>query len=135
MKVDPEGNMPNWLKIVLGVAVIVGLGILTALIGGPAGVILGASFWGATTGAIGGGLISGAIGALLGGAQGFFDGFADGFIWGAVIGGVSGALTSGINYLAGGVKIVGSAQKTGSIFHRFASNIQAGKMSMALTKY
>lgn len=119
----------------LGAVVIVGLGIATALTGGTAGVILGAAFWGATTGAIGGGLISGTIGAITGGAQGFLDGFVDGFMWGAVIGGITGALTSGINIATGAVKIAGSAQKTGTFFHRMASNIQAGKMAMQIGRY
>ena len=135
MYTDNEGNMPNWLKVLLGAVVIVGLGIATALTGGTAGVILGAAFWGATTGAIGGGLISGTIGAITGGAQGFLDGFVDGFMWGAVIGGITGALTSGINIATGAVKIAGSAQKTGTFFHRMASNIQAGKMAMQIGRY
>lgn len=135
MHTDNEGNMPNWLKVLLGAVVIVGLGIATALTGGTAGVILGAAFWGATTGAIGGGLISGTIGAITGGAQGFLDGFVDGFMWGAVIGGITGALTSGINIATGAVKIVGSAQKTGTFFHRMASNIQAGKMAIQIGRY
>lgn len=99
------------------------------------GNIRGVAFWGATTGAIGGGLISGTIGAITGGAQGFLDGFVDGLMWGAVIGGITGALTSGINIATGAVKIAGSAQKTGTFFHRMASNIQAGKMAMQIGRY
>ncbi|MBQ7408204.1 MAG: hypothetical protein IJW13_02900 [Clostridia bacterium] len=42
---------------------------------------------------------------------------------------------SGINIATGSVQIVGSAQKTGSLFHQFASNVQAGKMSLAVGRY
>ena len=141
MAVDPEGTMPKWLRWLRGGLIIIGLGIATALTGGVAGVILGAAFYGAVTGAISGALVNGVIGGIIsaksgnGFLNGFLDGAADGFMWGAVIGGITGALTSGINVAAGGVKIIGSAQKTGSIFHRFASNIQAGKMAMAIGKY
>ena len=143
MYADPEGlwAMPNWLKWVVGGVVILGLGIATALTGGVAGVILGAAFYGAATGAVSGALVNGVIGGISSAISGdgfwggFVDGAADGFMFGAIIGGATGALTSGINIAAGGVKIVGSAQKTGSAFHRFASNIQAGKMSMALGRY
>ena len=140
---DPDGHwaMPNWLKWVIGGVVIVGLGIATAFTGGAAGVILGAAFYGAVTGAVSGALVNGIVGGISSAISGngfwygFADGAADGFMFGAIIGGATGALTSVINIAAGGVKIVGTAQKTGSIFHRFASNIQAGKMSMALGRY
>lgn len=55
-------------------------------------------------------------------------------MWGAIIGGVTGALTSGINIATGAVKVVGSAQKTGTFFHRMASNIQAGKLVEVTSK-
>ena len=54
---------------------------------------------------------------------------------GAVTGGISGALTSGINVATGSGKIIGSEQKTRSLFHQFASNVQAGKMSIAIGRY
>ena len=133
--------MPNWLKWVIGGVVIVGLGIAAALTGVAAGVILGAAFYGAVTGAVSGALVSGVIGGISSAVSGdgfwsgFADGAADGFMFGAIIGGATSALTAGINIATGAVKIVGTAQKTGSIFHRFASNIQAGKMSMAIGRY
>ena len=140
---DPDGclAMPSWLKWVIGGVVIVGLGIATVFTGGAAGVILGAAFYGAVTGAVGGALVNGLIGGIAsaisgdGFWSGFGDGAADGFMFGAIIGGISGALLSGINIATGGVKIVGTAQKTGSLFHQFASNVQAGKMSMAIGRY
>ena len=140
---DPDGHwaIPNWLKWVIGGVVIVGLGIAAALTGAAAGVILGAAFYGAVTGAVSGALVSGVIGGISSAVSGdgfwsgFADGAADGFMFGAIIGGATSALTAGINIATGAVKIVGTAQKTGSIFHRFASNIQAGKMSMAIGRY
>lgn len=56
-------------------------------------------------------------------------------MWGAVTGGITGALSSGINIATGGVKIIGSAQRTGNIFHRFSSNIQAGKFATQIGRY
>ena len=67
--------------------------------------------------------------------NGVFEGAADGFMIGAITGGITGAATSGINIATGSLKIVGSAQKTGSLFHQFASNVQAGKMSLAVGRY
>ena len=141
MFTDETGTMPNWLKWLLGGFVIIALGIATAFTGGTAGVILGAAFYGAVTGAVGGALVNGVVSGITsvisgnGFWRGFADGAADGFMFGAIIGGATGALMSGINVAVGGVKIVGTAQKTGSLFHRFASNVQAGKMSMALGRY
>ena len=138
---DDEGNIPNWLKWLIGGVVIIGVGIAAAFTGGAAGVILGAAFYGATTGAVSGaainGIISGVSSAMSGNGfwSGFADGAADGFLSGAIIGGVTGALTSGINIATGAVSIVGSAQKTGTFFHRMASNLQAGKMAIQIGRY
>ena len=100
-----------------------------------AGVILGAAFYGALTGALSGALISGVIGGITGGWHGFWNGAANGFMSGAIIGGITGALSAGANVATGAVKIVGSAQKTGTFFHRMASNVQAGKMAMQIGRY
>src|SRR5690606_17264954 len=117
MMVDPSGYLPTWAEWVIGVGVIVGLGSATAVTDGTAGVILGAAFYGALSSAVGGAVISGVIGAFTGGWEGMVEGAANGFMWGAIIGGASGALLSGLNIATGGVKIIGSAQKTGNIFH------------------
>ena len=121
--------------------VIIGLGIATVFTGGAAGVVLGAAFYGAVAGAVGGALINGLIGGISSAVSGngfwggFANGAADGFMFGAIIGGATGALTSGINIAVGAVKIVGTAQKTGTFFHRMASNIQAGKMAIQIGRY
>ncbi len=136
-RTDVNGNwsLPNWAKIAIGVAVIVGLTIATVTTGGAAGVIAGA----ALTGAISGGAmgaISGAItGAITDGLQGAFDGACSGFMSGTIIGGVSGAATSGLSMATGAVDVVGSAQKTGTLLHRAASNLEAGKMTLQPWKY
>ena len=139
MNVDPNGNA--WWHWLVGALVIVGLGIATAVTGGAAGVIVGAAFYGAVTSAISGALIGGVVGGIdsaingNGFWKGFFDGAASGFMSGAIIGGAMGALTAGVNIATGAVKIVGSAQKTGTFFHRMASNISAGKMAMQIGRY
>ena len=143
MFADPSGHfaMPNWLKWLIGGVVIAGLGIATVFTGGAAGVILGAAFYGAVTGSVGGAIVGGVIGGVAsaisgeGFLSGFANGAADGFMSGAIMGGMTGALTAGINIATGAVKIVGTAQKTGSLFHQFASNVQAGKMSLAVGRY
>ena len=143
MYADPTGHfaLPNWAKWLIGGVVIVGLGIATVFTGGAAGVILGAAFYGALTGAVSGALVSGVISGISsafsddGFWSGFADGTADGFMSGAIVGGITGALTAGINIATGAVKIVGSAQKTGTFFHRMASNIKAGKMAIQIGRY
>ena len=132
---DPSGNLPQWAEWLIGGAVI-GLAALGAIfLPGAAGVIMGAAFYGAVTGAVGGAVIGGLIGGITGGWEGVWFGASNGFMWGAISGAVSGALTSGINIATGHLKIAGSAQKTGSLFHQFASNVQAGKMSLAVGRY
>ena len=133
--VDPSGHMPEWAEWLIGGAVIVGLGVATFFTGGAAGVILGAAFYGAVTGAVSGALLGGISGAISGGWEGFLDGAASGFMMGALIGGATGALSAGLNYITGGVRIVGSAQKTGNLFHRFSSDVHAGKFAMQIGRY
>lgn len=144
MNVDPLGQdweIQNWLKWAIGATVITGLGIATVFTGDVAGVILGAAFYGALTGAVSGAIVSGLIGGIIsansgdGFWKGMADGSSDGFMLGAISGAALAALTSGANIAFGGVKIVGTAQKTSSVFHQFARNVQAGKMSLAIGKY
>ena len=132
---DPSGNLPQWAEWLIG-GTVIGLAALGAIfLPGAAGVIMGATFYGAVTSAVGGAVLGGLIGGITGGWEGVWDGASNGFMWGAISGAVSGALTSGINIATGHLKIVGSAQKTGSLFHQFASNVQAGKMSLAVGRY
>ena len=137
MRTDSNGEAWwDWLlKIIGAVVVVVALGVASTFTGGAAGVIFGAAFYGAVTGAISSGLIGAVVGGVTGGWEGMLNGLADGLLTGAIIGGVTGALTSGLNIALGGVKNIGTAQKTGSLFHQFASNVQAGKMSLMIGKY
>ena len=139
MRIDENGNA--WWHWLIGAIIIIGLGVATALTGGAAGVILGSAFYGAVTGAVSSAVIGGVIGGISsaisgdGFLGGFIEGASTGFMFGALIGGAIGALTAGINIATGAVKIVGSAQKTGTFFHRFASNVSAGKMAMQVGRY
>ncbi len=96
---------------------------------------MGAAFYGSVTSSVSGAIVGGIVGGVSNGLNGVFEGAADGFMIGAITGGITGAATSGINIATGSLKIVGSAQKTGSLFHQFASNVQAGKMSLAVGRY
>ena len=124
---DPSGNLPQWAEWLIGGAVI-GLAALgTIFLPGVAGVIMGAAFYGAVTSAVGGAVLGGLIGGITGGWEGVWDGASNGFMWGAISGAVSGALTSGINIATGHLKIVGSAQKTGSLFHNLPAMSKQAK--------
>lgn len=135
MYVDPSGNMPRWAKWLIGGMVILGLAVGAFFGGHILGVIFGAAFYGAVSNAVGGAIVGGIIGCITDGLSGFIDGTTNGFMWGAISGGVIGALTSGINIAFGGLKIIGSAQKTGNAFHRFLSNVHAGKFAMQIGRY
>ena len=124
-------SLPNWAKISIGCATIAVLAAATIFTGGTAGVLLGAALTGAVSSSIGGAAIGAIAGGVSGGVQGALDGASTGFMSGAIIGGVTGALSAGL----GPVQIVGSAQKTGTLLHRAASNIEAGKMALQGWKY
>ena len=107
MFVDPDGNMPNWLKWVIGGVVIVGLVIASVATGGAAagvaGFIVAGALKGAIIGAVSGALISGTIGGITSALSeegnfwsGFADGAADGFMSGAIVGGITGAISSSV---------------------------------------
>jgi hypothetical protein len=132
---DPAGNMPERAEWLVGGAVIVGLGIATFFTGGAAGVILGAAFYGAVTGAVSSALFGGIAGAITSGWDGFLDGASNGFMMGALLGAATGALSAGLNILSGAVVIKGEAQATGYLFHRFSSNVHAGKFAMQIGRY
>ena len=134
---DVNGNfsVPNWLKVTAGVVAIAGLAAATICTGGAAGVIAGAALSGAISGGVSGAIIGGISGGITGGLQGAIDGACSGFASGTLTGAITGAATSGLGMITGTVKVVGSAQKTGTLLHRAASNIEAGKMSVQVWKY
>ena len=122
---DDSGNKNFW-KIVGGVAIIGALGIATIFTGGTAAVICGAAFTGAVAGGASGTIFGAIGGALSNGWQGAIDGACSGFLSGTIFGGISGAVSSSFNLLRGATKVIGKAH--GSLLHKFASNVEAGKM-------
>ena len=99
---DDEGNIPNWLKWLLGGLAFVGAVALTVLSGGSFTAIflsMGASI-------IGGGLIQGTVTAINGGSfwQGFANGAADGALWGGIFA-LGGAVVRTARILKNGVVI------------------------------
>ena len=116
---DETGAWPNWTGAVIGGAVIVGLGIATAMTGGTAAIILGAAFYGS--------IVGGGIGAGVGFAVAGVDGAFCGFAAGSIAGGAVGAVAAGANIGTGATAIINKAH--GSTLHKMASNIEAGKMA------
>ena len=100
---DDGGDIPNWLKWLIGGIAFIGALVLTAVTGGA----LAPVFIGMGVSIIGGGLIQGTINALNGGSfgQGFLDGMADGALWGGVFA-LAGATFSAIRYTRG-FRVVG----------------------------
>ena len=127
---DVNGNlsMPNWLKVTVGAVAIAGLAVATVCTGGAVAVICGAALSGAIAGGASG-VVMGAIGGgISGGWQGALDGACSGFMSGTLIGGATGMVSAGFNIATGTTTIVGNAH--GSILHKLATNIEAGKMAM-----
>ena len=127
--------LPNWLKVTLGVVIVAGLAVATVCTGGAAGVVCAAALSGATVGGASGMVIGAVTGGISDGWQGALDGACSGFLNGAIIGGATGALTAGISIATNTVEVIGSAQKTGTLLHRAASNIEATKMVLNPIKY
>lgn len=122
-----ELSIPNWAKIGIGIAVIAGLAIATVATGGTAAIVCGAALTGS--------ILGGSIGAVTGGVMNGTDGMYTGFLVGTISGGILGAVLSGGNIALGGIKVIGTAQKTGTVFHQAASNIEAGIMAMQPGRY
>ncbi len=126
---DTSGNwsLPNWAKVAIGATVIVGLAVATVCTCGTASVICGAALSGAISGGITGAVVGAASGAISGGKEGAIDGACSGFMEGTLFGGIVGATTSGLGVVSGTTKITGKAH--GSTLHKFATNVEAGKMA------
>ncbi|MGN1371991.1 MAG: RHS repeat domain-containing protein [Candidatus Coprovivens sp.] len=141
--VDEDGDWPKLPKLsrivkkvvkVAAVATCIGVAaVAAATLTGPAGVVAGAAFIGASAGAVIGGVAGGVNASKKG------ENVVDGVLSGAAIesfaGGVTGAVVSSIGIKTGVVKVVGDAQATGTALHRFASNVSAGSMSLNPIKY
>ena len=124
MALDPDGHMPWWCKLLIGVAVIAVLAVATVVSAGVAGVGVGAAFAagfagaaigtgvsgavvtvaaGAFAGAVIGAVSGAVIGAAIGGIttqswEGALEGAANGFMSGAITGAITGGIRAGINY-------------------------------------
>ena len=99
----------------------------TVATGGTAAIVCGAALTGS--------ILGGSIGAVTGGVMNGTDGMYTGFLVGTISGGILGAVLSGGNIALGGIKVIGTAQKTGTVFHQAASNIEAGIMAMQPGRY
>lgn len=99
---DPNGTLPIWANLLIGGAVLLGLGILSFLV--PAGGVAAAVVGGALKGAIIGAVIGAGVGGIAGGIDaamsgenvflGMAEGAASGFASGAVTGMFSGAVSA-----------------------------------------
>ena len=99
---DPNGTLPIWANLLIGGAVLLGLGILSLIV--PAGGVAAAVVGGALKGAIIGAVIGAGVGGIAGGIDaamsgenvflGMAEGAASGFASGAVTGMFSGAVSA-----------------------------------------
>lgn len=128
---DNDGDIPNWLKWLIGALIIIVAVAVTVISAGVAGIGIGAAFAGAlgfgasvggftgfvaavTVGAITGatiGLLGGGFSSLASGGS-FIDGAADGFMWGSISGAISGGIGS---FKFGGIGNFGPKGK-GNVF-------------------
>ena len=116
------------VSVVAGVTVIAGLGVLTAVTGGAAGVVLGAALSGAIAGGASGAIFGAIGGAIQGdGLSGVLEGAAVGFGSGTIVGALTGAVSSGFNIARGATTITGNVH--GSTLHRVAMRMEAGKLA------
>ncbi len=102
MMTDENGNMPKWLKWVIGIVAFVGAVVLTALTGGS----LTPVFVGMAVSIVGSGLLQGTINAINGGSfwDGFSEGAADGALWGGIFA-LGGAAIRTIKVFKNGIAI------------------------------
>ena len=127
--VSGEWSLPNWARITIGVVAVAGLAVATACTGGTAAVICGAALSGAITGAASGTVIGAISGGVTNGKEGLLDGAASGFLSGVIIGGAIGAVSAGYNVVSGVTSIAPKANAHGSVFHKIATNMEAGNMA------
>lgn len=99
---DSNGDMPDWLKWLLGGLAFIGAIVLTVVSGGS----LAPVFIGMGVSIVGSGLIQGAITASSGGSfwSGFASGAADGAMWGGIFA-FAGAAINTIKYFATTTKL------------------------------
>ncbi len=116
MMTDETGNMPRWLKWLLGGIALIGAVVLTVVTGGAVAPVL-AGFAGSV---LIGGIAQGAVTAISGGNfwDGFLEGAADGALWGGIFA-FAGASIGATKYFA---SVKGAVKGT-----KHLTTIQAGQ--------
>ena len=112
---DPDGDLPWWQKILIGVAVIAAVAVVAVATGGTGlvGAIAVGAVKGAVAGAISGAVMGGAIGGVTAAVkgedvmQGMLNGAADGFMNGAITGAITGGIQGAASF-AKASKMMGS---------------------------
>ena len=105
---DEAGNIPNWLKWLIGGIIVLAAVVTIAVTGGAASGLVGAIIVGAAKGALVGAGIGLATGFATGIVTGDWSGLADSFMWGAISGLISGGISGGFGYAASNnIKLVG----------------------------
>ena len=101
-EIDNSGNLPDWLKWLIGGLALIGAVILTVVTGGS----LTPVFIGMGTSILGSGIIQGSITAINGDSfwNGFVSGAADGAMWGGIFA-FAGAAINTIRYFSSTTKL------------------------------
>ena len=105
---DDNGDIPNWLKWLIG-GIIVLVAVVTIVVtGGAASGLVGAIIVGVAKGALIGAGIGLATGTISGAITGDWSGLADSFMWGAISGLISGGISGGFGYASSkGISLAG----------------------------
>ena len=105
---DENGNLPKWLKWLIGGLIVVVSIITIAVTGGAATALWGSIAVGAAKGALIGAGIGLATGTINGLITGNWSGLADSFMWGAISGLFSGGISAGFGYASSkGISLIG----------------------------
>ena len=106
--IDENGDIPKWLKWLLGGLILLVAVITIAATGGAATGFWSAVAVGAAKGALIGAGIGFASGLITGAITNDWSGLADSFMWGTIGGMLSGGISAGFKYAAvNGIKLVG----------------------------
>ena len=105
---DSDGDIPNWLKWLIGAVIVVVAVVTIVVTGGAATGLWGAIVVGAAQGALIGAGIGLATGTINGIITGDWSGLADSFMWGSISGLISGGISGGFGYaVTNEIKLVG----------------------------
>lgn len=105
---DETGNIPNWLKWLIGGIIVLATVVTIVVTGGAASGLVGTIIVGAAKGALIGAGIGLATGTINGFITGDWSGLANSFMWGAISGLISGGISGGFGYASSkGISLVG----------------------------